>query len=98
MRDMIFIGDAVTAAGFRLAGVPSFAPEPAGLAAVVGEERKDCRILAMTAATLDALPEPLARELVNASEPLLAILPDARDTMPVPDLEAEVRRALGIEV
>jgi len=98
MRDVIFIGDAVTAAGFRLAGVPSFAPEPARLAAVVGEERKDCRILAMTAATLDALPGPLARELVEASAPLLAVLPDARDTAPVPDLEGEVRKALGIEV
>ncbi len=98
MRDMIFIGDEVTAAGFRLAGVPSFAPEPERLAAVVIEERKDCRILAMTAALLAALPQPLARELVGAREPLLAILPDARDTVPVPDLEAEVRKALGIEV
>jgi len=98
MRDMIFIGDGVTAAGFRLAGVPSFAPEPGELAATVTAERGDCRVLAMTAASLGALPERMASELVASAEPLLAIVPDARRSVPTPDLETDVRRVLGIEV
>ena len=98
MRDMIFIGDELTAAGFRLAGVPSYAPEPQALAAVVTAERADCRVIAMTSEAFAALPERLASELADAAEPLLAILPDARRSVPTPDLEMAVRRALGIEV
>ena len=44
MRDVVFIGDAVTAAGFRLAGVPSLAPEAGELPGAVAEARRDCRV------------------------------------------------------
>ncbi|MEC3862784.1 V-type ATP synthase subunit F [Mesobacterium sp. TK19101] len=98
MFDMVFIGDRVTAAGFRLAGIPSFSPAPDELAATVSAERARCRILALTAEMFAALPGPLAEQLQDAHVPLLAVIPDARDRIPVPDMDLAVRRALGIEV
>ncbi|GKY88754.1 V-type ATP synthase subunit F [Sinisalibacter aestuarii] len=98
MRDVIFIGDAVTAAGFRLAGVPSYVPEEGALDALVGELARDAMVLMMTAETLAALPGPVAQALETGDDPLLAIVPDARGSIAVPDIETEVRRALGIEV
>ncbi|WP_343115713.1 V-type ATP synthase subunit F [Ostreiculturibacter nitratireducens] len=98
MPEVIFIGDDVTAAGFRLAGVPSFSPDPARLEEVIASEGEDCRMIVMTAEMLSRLPERVARGLLESSYPLLAVVPDARETVAVPDIEAEVRRALGIEV
>ena len=98
MRDIIFIGDAVTAAGFRLAGIETRVPDPDTLAQSVDAARSECRVLVTTAATHAALPRALAQELEDGEAPLLALVPDVQGKMPVADMEAEVRRALGIEV
>jgi len=98
MGGIVFIGDPVTAAGFRLAGVTSFAPEAADLAAMVEAEAPGATVLMMTPAAHAALPAALARALEQGKAPLLALVPDAQGRAPVPDMEDEVRRALGIEV
>lgn len=99
MREVIFIGDAVTAAGYRLAGVDTRVPAaPEELAETVEAARADCRVLITTAATFAALPPLLAQALERGETPLLALVPDVRGRMGVADMEAEVRRALGIEV
>lgn len=98
MRELIFIGDALTAAGFRLAGVESFAPQADRLVERIEAERPRCKVMAVTAPLFAALPEPLARELRQAEQPLLAIVPDIGASTPPPDMDEDVRRALGIEV
>lgn len=98
MRDVVFIGDTLTAVGFRLAGVPSFAPAPEDLAGRVDAERATCRVLMITAGAFAALPPKLAETLEAAQSPLLAILPDVQGRDAVPDIERAVRKALGIEV
>lgn len=100
MHDLIFVGDRLTAAGFRLAGIASFAPEPDRLVERIEAERKRCKVLAVTAATYAALPDKLARALRQSDAPMLAVLPDmdgATGARP-PDMDEAVRRALGIEV
>ena len=98
MRDIIFIGDAVTAAGFRLAGVDTRVPGPDGLVEAVDAARQECRVLVTTAAIHAALPSRLAQELEDGEAPLLALVPDVQGQVPVADMGADVRRALGIEV
>ena len=97
MRDVVFIGDDITALGFRLAGVETHAPEPDALAARVAELRGTARMILMTPGAFATLPPRLAQELADSEQPLLAIVPDARGLVPVPDTEREVKRALGIE-
>ena len=98
MHDILFIGDAVTAAGFRLAGVETRVPDPDALADTVEAARGETRVLVMTAETRAALPPRLGAALDASEAPLLALVPDVRGQVPVADMEAEVRRALGIEV
>ena len=97
MQDVVFIGDEITALGFRLAGLETHSPDPDALAARVAELRGTARVMLMTPETFDALPLRLAQELADREHPLLALIPDACRTAPVPDMELEVKRALGIE-
>lgn len=97
MPQVVFIGDEVTAAGFRLAGVPALAPEPGDLARVVAEARQGCRLLLLTAAAEAALPARLRAQLSAATGAMVAVVPDVRDPEAVPDREGAVRRALGLE-
>ncbi len=98
MRDILFIGDEVTAAGFRMAGVESLAPRAEELAATVEAALGGCRVLVTTAAVQAALPRRLARALEASETPLLAVVPDVQEQRQGADMDAIVRRALGIEV
>lgn len=98
MLDIIFIGDALTAAGYRLAGIETRTPDPDQLVTVVEVALEECRVLVMTAAYFEALPPHLAREMEAREMPLMSLVPDVQGRKDVPDMEAEVRRALGIEV
>jgi vacuolar-type H+-ATPase subunit F/Vma7 len=97
MRDVVFIGDDITALGFRLAGIETHSPEPDALGAVVADFRGAAQLLMMTPDAFAALPPRLAQELADSEMPLLAIIPDARGNIPIPDTEQDVKRALGIE-
>ncbi len=97
MTDVVFIGDDITALGFRLAGVECHVPGPGETARIVAEARRRAQVIMMTPDAFEALPARQARELENSETPLLAIVADARGLSPVPDTEREVKRALGIE-
>ena len=97
MRDVVFIGDDITAIGVRLAGVETHTPQPDALPALVAELRGATQLVMMTPDAFGALPPRLAQELADSELPLIAIIPDARGIMPIPDTETDVKRALGIE-
>lgn len=100
---LAFVGDALTAAGLRLAGVRAYAPRP-------GEERAAFAQACATAAAVFVTPAVAARldaaELegaLAALSPLVAIVaveapPDARPRAAARlDPAERVRRQLGVE-
>lgn len=93
----VFIGDEVTAAGYRLAGlevrVGGPAEAPALWARTLGEAPPLILITAECAAALDAaqLDAALAR-----LDPPVALVPDAGGRVPLPDVTARVQASLGI--
>lgn len=92
---LAFVGDALTAAGFRLAGVRTFAPQPGEERAAFAQALAAAAAVFVTPAVAAKLePVELERALV-ASAPLVAIVPD--DTPPPFDPAERVRRQLGIE-
>lgn len=98
MGQVIFIGDEVTAAGFRLAGAVCHSPgreELSGLLAGVGA---DCELVMITAEYAAWLGADAVGEMTLWTRPLVAILPDIRNREAPPNLENTVRRELGIEV
>lgn len=93
----VFIGDEVTAAGYRLAGledrVGGAAEAPALWARALQDAPPLILITAECAAALDAaeLDAALAR-----LDPPVAIVPDAGGRVPLPEVMARVRASLGI--
>jgi len=98
MARILYIGDEVTALGFRLAGVETRVTEPTdaadGLRAALATEL-DCVLVsgALVAGVAPALLERAAEAL----EPLFAVVPDVRGRDAPGDLARDVRNALGIE-
>lgn len=97
MGPPVFIGDEVTAAGFRLAGARVVVPETAAVPEVFERARAEAELVLITAGCARILPAQTLTPALHALHPLVLIVADARDAVPVPDLEAHVRRVLGLE-
>ena len=104
-----FIGDELTGAGFRLAGakVTIVQDQREGLDdSKLGTEAvteiftralAEASLLTITTAVAAQLPAERVARAISAAQPPLAVVPDARDTLPLPNLGRRVRSALGVE-
>ena len=92
-----FIGDELTAAGFRLAGLDVYIADPAS----VEERFRDCLesapLVILTADAVAMLPDQLVASATIAADPPVAVLQAAVGGRNIPDLERDVRRALGVD-
>ncbi len=98
MARVYYIGDEVTAAGYRLAGAEVRVPVPAETSDVLRRAIADGAelILLSASSASDLDPEELEAALV-AEQPLVALVPDVFGRRAAPDVAREVRLALGIE-
>ena len=95
MHNAIFIGDELSAAGFRLTGIETIVPADA--AAALAEARKRAGLVIMTAELARQVPAAALDEAMLAEAPVLAILPDVLFRSAPPDLGKKLRSVLGIE-
>jgi len=96
MSSILFLGDELTAAGLRLAGVAVrvvAAEEAPGAVAAVGDEVALLLLGAEAAAALD--PQVLERLLVRP-RPLCLVVPDPRGRVAAVDPAAALRSLLGV--
>jgi vacuolar-type H+-ATPase subunit F/Vma7 len=93
----IFIGDELTAAGFRLTGMATVVPEPEAAGEALEQARQQAALVIMTADLARNVPAAQLEAALIATAPTLAIVPDVCFRTPVPDLARRLRRALGIE-
>lgn len=96
MAALGFIGDELTAVGFRLAGIRTESPPADAFPQAYAAMREDCELLILTeayAAMLD--PQQRARDETAAS-PLLLVIGDIAGQEDTRDVAAEVKRHLGI--
>lgn len=98
MARVVYIGDEVTAAGFRLAGLEAQVTDAGGAgealrAALAGDD--DCVLF--SGQLTDYVPPALLQQALEGIEPLFAVVPDIRGLAAPTDLVLEVRNALGIE-
>lgn len=103
MAQLVYIGDAVCAAGWHLAGAEVRTPAPAQaqatLQAVLAEHAGHPQALVLlSAALLPALDAALVQRAQSALQPLLLVLPDIVAGVAAPDLAARLRGQLGMEV
>lgn len=91
-----FVGDEVTAAGYRLAGarvrVPAAGAETAALAAA----RAEAPLVLVTAACAARVDAGALRAALAALAPLVVVVADACNEAAPPDLAVRLRGQLGL--
>ena len=97
MGNAIFIGDELSAAGFRLTGIETMVPEPDEAGAALGDARKRTALVIMTAELAAYVPPAALEAAMLAEAPTLAIIPDVLFRAAPPDLGKRLRSVLGIE-
>ena len=93
----IFIGDELTATGFRLTGIETIVPEPDDVAETLRDARKRAALVVMTAGLARHVPSADLDAALHAEIPTLTIVPDIKFTELPPDLTKRLRGVLGIE-
>lgn len=97
MSSPVFIGDEVSAAAYRLAGVRVRTPPQAEMISTLHWARAEAPLVLISAEFAAMLPErELAQALAGLSPPVL-VVGDVRGHSPTPDLAARMRRQLGVE-
>lgn len=91
----IFIGDEVTAAGYRLAGLRTHSPGADELPDVFHTACHETDLLLLTAEYARWLPAAELQQALRALSPLLLIVPDIRRRVPTRDLAIRIRTLLG---
>ena len=97
MATPIFIGDAVTAAGYRLAGVRVQAPAPGAETAALAAARAEAPLVLVSAAVALRIDATAWRAACTALAPLVLAVPDPQEQVALPDLAGRLRAQLGLE-
>jgi len=97
MGTLVFIGDAVAAAGWRLAGVDARVCAPGTEAAALDLGLAEAELVLLSAEAAARIPEPQLRAALRRLNPVTVVVPDLRETVPYPDVTARMKRQLGIE-
>ena len=93
----IFLGDEVSAAGYRLAGVDARVPESGDEAATFEMALREARIVLVSARCAKAIPAVALEAAQSLLAPLVIVVPDWDGTQLVSSPANKVRRVLGLE-
>lgn len=98
MSAITFIGDELTAAGYRLAGLRVQVVPPAEAAAALRAAREESTLVLLAPAHARAIPGAQLAEALRGFHPLTIAVDDILGQDVPPDLERDMRRALGVEL
>ena len=97
MDGIVFIGDELTAAGFRLTGIETVAPPPDEVAHAFEDAARRAGLVIITAGLADHIPRGELDAAMAPGAPAVAVIPDVLLATSSPDLARRLRRILGIE-
>ena len=97
MTEVVFIGDEVSAAGYRLAGVRTYVPARGEEAAVLAAVRAEAALVLIAAQSAAQVPNAELAAALSSMKPLVLVVPDVRGAVQPPDLGRLVRKQLGME-
>lgn len=95
MAAPVFIGDELTAAGFRLAGASVRTPPPEAIESALQAALQEATLIVIGAGAAARLPPSMLERALESTDPVVAVVPDALGDEP-PSLAGEIRRRLGI--
>jgi len=94
---VMFIGDEVTAAAIRLAGVTAEAPEIDDVQRVFEKASGEADLVMITADYAEALDQESLHTAIRRADPLVLVVPDGGNRYWPEDLDARIDSVLGIE-
>jgi vacuolar-type H+-ATPase subunit F/Vma7 len=97
MGAAVYLGDAVSAAGYRLAGAVVRTPAAGEEAAALAWARTQAPLVLLSSSVASQIGETVLRAALSAPAPLLLIVPDLHGEVPLPDLAARLRSQLGLD-
>lgn len=96
MTAVVFVGDATSAAGFRLAGVRAIVPPAGGERAALQSARAAAPLVLVAASVAARVPPAELSAALVALTPIVAVIPDLAGGATPPDLAARLRAQLGL--
>lgn len=99
MPPPVFLGDEVTAAGYRLAGARVRSPPPGEEVSFLEWARREAgaELVILSAEFAAHIPSRVLKPVLAATSPLVIIVPDLWGHGIQPDLATRLRTQLGIE-
>jgi vacuolar-type H+-ATPase subunit F/Vma7 len=97
MTAPVYLGDEVSAAGYRLAGALVRTPRAGGETAALAWALSQAPLVLLSTAVAAGIGEAVLRRALSALAPLVLIVPDLHGELPLPDLAARLRTQLGLE-
>lgn len=96
MEEIVFIGDELTAAAWRCAGISVRITEPEHVDRVLDEVATDTRLVLLASPHAAALQPSALADRIRQAAPALVIVPDAARSVALPDIANRLRRTLGV--
>lgn len=94
---VIYIGDELTAAGFRLAGARILLPAVGQETASLAQAQQDAQLILVSAEVAARIPRESLDAALAALTPLTLVVPDLLGRRPLPDRAKRLRRQMGME-
>jgi vacuolar-type H+-ATPase subunit F/Vma7 len=94
---IVFIGDELAAAGFRLAGLSVRVPDPGAETELLHEELARAVLILIAGRAAARIREPELRRALLSDRPLTLVLPDMPAGASGTDVAKSVRLQLGLE-
>ena len=96
MSGSVYIGDEVSAAGFRLTGIQVHVPQADNLMKLIRTACEQASLVLISAASARDIPANELNALLAGSAPAVVIVPDVHGHIPMPDLVLRARKQLGM--
>ena len=96
MSEPVYIGDAVSAAGYRLAGLRVHVPDSNDIPAEIELACNDAPLVLLGADIAGQLPVAELDRLLSRVAPAVVVVPDVRGRAQLPDLATRLRQQLGV--
>ena len=94
---IVYIGDEIAAAGYRLAGLSTRVPGPGEATAVLREELGRAALLLISQQVAEQVERPEWQRVLAKTSPLMLIMADGSSLPSGIDIAARVRLQLGVE-
>ena len=93
---VVYVGDELGAAGYRLAGAQVIVPAPGEEAAALGRARQRAGLVLLCAEVAQRIDADTLGQAASALSPLLLVVPDMQCRARIGDLAERLRAQLGL--